>query len=105
KSVKHLVDLFRLNANAGVRNSDLDFVSCGTERFDSNAAVLRSEFDSILDQVPKDLLQSGWIALDVRAFGAEPEVNGEIFGGYIFAANLVGALQNFRNADHRETEL
>ena len=56
KGVKDFVDLFRLDPNATVRNSDFNFVGSGVERFDSYAAVLRGEFDPVLDQVPKNLL-------------------------------------------------
>src|SRR5438093_11376924 len=70
KSIKDFVDLFLLNPDPGVSDEDFDLLRRRVACLYGNAAVLRCEFHAVLDQVPKNLLQAGRVALDVRLIGA-----------------------------------
>src|SRR5437870_12297797 len=67
--IKDLIDLFRLDTDSRVDDSDLNFVRGWVECFDSDLAFFGRKFHTVLDQIPKDLLQSRWIAFDV-GFGS-----------------------------------
>src|SRR6266446_2106520 len=65
ESIEDLVDLVLFDPNAGIGDFNLDFMRRGIFRGDRDASVRRREFHAVLDQIPKDLLQSGGIAFDV----------------------------------------
>ena len=65
-------------------------------RFDDDFSALRRELHRILDQVPKDLLESRRVAVDVFVFRPKPELKLEILLQNVLATNFVSALQAFR---------
>ena len=66
-------------------------------------AVLRSELHAVLDQIPKHLLQTRGITFDMRMSSAEPKFHLKIFGGNVFAANFVSALQDLMDTNNFKT--
>ena len=60
-ALKIRAEFFRLNADAGIGDRDLDFVRRRIEVSIDDPAALRSELHAVLDQVPKNLLQTSRI--------------------------------------------
>ena len=52
---------------------DFDFVRRRIRRFNDDAALRRGEFDAVLYQVPKDLLQARRIAFHVGCSAPQPK--------------------------------
>ena len=101
--VKDFVDLFPLDADAGVDNASLDFVWRRVKRLNGDSTSFGSELHTVLDQIPKDLLQSRRIAFHVSFSGAKMKFHIEIFGSDFFAAYFVRTLQNLVHACRLET--
>ena len=65
----------------------------------------RGEFDAVLDQVPKDLLQSSRIAFDVLRFRASRNSIRRSCSQNFLATNFISALQDLVHAHGLQAEL
>src|SRR6266487_2652112 len=90
--IKDFIDLFRLDADARVDNANLNLVRPGVKRFYSDSTFFGRKFHTVLDQVPKDLLQSCRIAFYVGLSSAKMKFRFEILGGDFLPAYFVGAM-------------
>src|SRR5260370_22798391 len=97
--VKDFIDLFLFDADAGIDNASFNLIRCRIERFYGDAAFIGSKFDAVLDQIPKDLLQAGWIALDIRLDGAELKFHVKVLFLDFFSTYLVSALEDLMYAN------
>src|SRR4051794_1920007 len=86
-------------------NPNLYFGRRRIHRLDCDATVLGSELDAILDQVPKDLLQTSWVRFDIRMLGAQIELNPELFGARFFTTNLECPLDDLVQGNRLQGEL
>ena len=105
ESIKDFVDLVRLDSDPGVGDTDFDLFWCRVLRLYNNATVFRREFHTVLDEIPKNLLQARGITLHMGVDSAKPEFCLELLGCDIFGTNFVSALQNFVNAHDLEAQL
>src|SRR5579884_3508429 len=103
--VKDSVDLFRLNADAGVNDASLDFAGRGVERLDGDSTFLGGKFHAVLDQIPKHLLQPRRVAFDMRPSGLKIKLNVQIFCRDFFPANFQSPLESLVNADGLKAQL
>src|SRR5436190_1743097 len=103
EGIKNLVDLFLLDPDASIRDSDFDFFWSRIKRFNGDTAAGRRKFDAVLDEIPKDLLQTSWISLDVIVFGAEAKFYFEFFTGDVFPTNFASSLEDFRHTNNLKT--
>src|SRR2546430_2756359 len=105
KSVKDFVDLFLLDPDPGVGDSDFDLLRPRVVCLYNNATVLRCEFHTVLDQVPKNLLQTGRVALNVGLSSAKLKFCLDLLGRDVLGADFVSALQDFMHAHDLEAQL
>jgi hypothetical protein len=92
------LSIFPVDPDAGVRDSIS--ISPSGLPFHRDTALGRSKFNAILNEVPKDLLQTRRISSDVRAFGAKAKFHFEMLAGDVFAANFAGPLEDFRHTNN-----
>ena len=95
KGVEDLADFLGFDTDAGVDDPCLDFLRRWIRRFQDDRSAGGSEFDAVLYQVPKNLLQSRRIAFDIRLLGVQTELDPNLFLVDILATNFVGALNGF----------
>src|SRR6266446_10952665 len=105
EGVEDFVDLFRLDTDASIGNLNFNLFRHRVARFDDDATLGRREFHAVLDEIPKELLQTGRISFDVRALGAESKFRLETLASDLFPTNFVGPLQDFVHANNLETQL
>src|SRR5947207_11848866 len=89
ESVENFVDLFRLDPNASIADSDFNLLRRRVNGFNNDTAFLRGEFHAVLDEIPKHLLQTRRISFDIALSVAEPKFHSKIVDGDVIAANLV----------------
>ena len=97
--VKDLVDFFLFDADAGVDDAGLNFIRRRVKSLDSDSASFRSKFHAVLDQIPKDLLQSRRIALHMGVSSAKVKFHFQILRFDFFSTYLVSALQDLVHAN------
>src|ERR1051325_10841669 len=68
----------------------------------SNASFFRGELDAVLNQVPKNLLQTCRVAFHVRMNGTKSKVHFEVLCLDFVTADLVSALQDLVNGNRLE---
>src|SRR6266478_915515 len=100
EGVENFVDLFRLDPNATIGDSDFNLIRRWIDRFDNDAAFFRGEFHAVLDKIPKHLLQARWVPFDMGVSGAKSKFHVKMLGGNVVAANFVSALQDFMDANN-----
>ena len=100
ESVEDFVDFFRFDPDATIGDSDFNLLRRWVECIDNDAAFLWRELHAVLDQIPKDLLQTRWVPFDIRVSGAESKFHFQMLGRDVVAANLVSALQDFMDANN-----
>ena len=105
EGVEDFLDPFWLDAHPSIGNSNVNLLRRGVGGFDRDAALFRSEFHAVLDQVPKDLLQTRGIAFDVRIGGAKTKFHFEIFGSNVLAANFVSTVEDLVHANRLKAQL
>src|SRR4030095_12850753 len=105
EGVEDFLNPFRLDAHPRIGNPNINLLRRGVDGFDRDAAFFRSEFHAVLDQVPKDLLQTRRIAFDVRIGGAKTKFHFEIFGSNVLAANFVSTVEDLVHANRLKAQL
>jgi hypothetical protein len=100
--IKNPADCFGFNADPGVDKTYFDLVRRGIKSFDADAPFLRGEFDAVLDEVPKNLLQACGITFHVRANRAKFKVYLQILCLDLVAANLIRALEDLMDRNRFE---
>src|SRR5438132_5124476 len=105
KSVEDFDDSFRLDAHPSIGNPNVNLLRRGVKRLDRNAAFFGSKLHAVLDQIPKDLLQTRRIAFDMCLSGAKTKFYFEMFGSNVLAANLVSALEDLVHANSLKAQL
>ena len=103
EGIENFVDLFRLDPNASIADSDFNLVRRRIKGFNNDTAFLWGEFHAVLDEIPKHLLQTCWVPFDMGVSGVESKFHLKILGGNIVPANFVSALQDFVNANNFKT--
>src|SRR5260370_12790232 len=71
EGVEDFIDLFRLDPNASIGDSDFNLLRRRIGRFDNDTAFSRGEFYAVLDKIPKHLLQTAWVPFFMGVSGAE----------------------------------
>src|SRR5262249_36127002 len=70
-----------------------------------NSSPARRKFHSVFDQVPKDLLKPGGVAVHVIVTRAQPKLEMQIFLPDVLETDFVGTLQRFVNRGDLKREL
>src|SRR2546423_390302 len=74
-------------------------------RRNPDPAGLRSKFDRVVDQVPKNLLQTRRIGVEISFFGAEIDLKTETFAIDLALINFKGVLKKLMSIDDFEVKL
>ena len=101
--VKDFIDCFFFDANAGVDDAGFNCICGGVNSLDSDSPFFRCKLHTVLDQVPKDLLQARRIALHVRISSAEMKFYFEILCRNFLPAYFVSTLQGLVYANRLKT--
>src|SRR5204863_9941918 len=81
ESVVNFVDLFRLDPNASISDSDFNLLRCRVNGFTNNTAFFRGAFHAALDELQNHLLLARWNSFDLDLIGAEPKFHSKSLGG------------------------
>ena len=71
--IEDFSNLVLFNADAGVGDPNFNFIRLRVGSHDRDSPIVRRKLHAVLDQVPKDLLQTRRIAFHVYAVGLEIE--------------------------------
>ena len=96
---------FRLNSKPGIRDFNMQlFVGIVAGR-DMNLPIFGSKLDRIVDEVPKDLLQSSRIGAEMNLLRGEIEPKDKMFSLDLALINLKRVLQETMRIDNFEVKL
>src|ERR1700676_675690 len=95
----------RINPDAGVANFDGQMISLVATRFDGDPSSPRCEFNGVLDEIPKDLLQPAGIAFNEMPCGGGFERELKSFTVNLRLTNSNRLLETQMDIDPNATQL
>ena len=105
KSVKDFRQRFRLNPEAGIDYFHMQLIACIITRGNTNLTAFGCKLNSVLDEIPKDLLESRWVGLQMNFVGSEIEPKRQVFSIDIRLTNLESILQQRMSVNDFKIEL
>src|SRR5712691_1523359 len=83
----------------------MQLIACIITRGNTNLTAFRRKLNSVLDEVPKDLLKSRWVGLQMDFVRSEIEQKRQMFSIDIRLANLESILQERMSVNDFKIEL
>src|SRR5438105_11194623 len=103
--VENTIHNFRFDPDAGVVDSDGEELWLGIGRRNRDLPVLGGNFDSVLKQVPNDLLELRRVAQNMMRTAAQVEMQFQIARLRFRAANFHYAVDNFVSIERPKSQL
>ncbi len=94
KCVKNLGQYCLFNPDPGVAYLNLQFTGHGIAGFNAHFALIRGEFDRVLEQIPKNLLEAGRIGGNRVFAGVEMKRKPQLFARNVFQTSVECVTQN-----------
>src|SRR6266487_121960 len=83
----------------------MQLIACIITRGNTNLTAFRCKLNSVLDEIPKDLLESRWVGLQMDFVGSEIEPKRQVFSIDIRLTNLESILQQRMGVNDFKIEL